>query len=112
MEVPSEFRLNSSVDRHCYSSPYELPLLMLVNSPKPTFPPAVTSPILSHTSGPRGHELILTGDSTVILTFAQWHHQRTPLVLARVWFSQYRCSCTDLASLSSKGRVSQEAVRE
>ena len=58
------------------TSAYELPPLTLANSPKPAFPPAVASPTLSHTSGPRGHGLVLTGDSSLTPSFAQWHHQR------------------------------------
>ena len=72
--LPQSQPPSQSVAAPC--SPYELSLLTLVNSPKPTFPPAVASPILSHTSSPKGHELVLTGDSTVIPTFMQWHHQR------------------------------------
>jgi hypothetical protein len=58
-------------------SAYELPPLKLVNSPQPTWPPPVASPIFGHFSGPRGHGLVLTGDqSTPAPSFAQWHHQR------------------------------------
>lgn len=58
-------------------SAYELPPLKLLNSPKPTWPPPVASPILGHFSGPRGHGLVLTGDkSAPTPSFAQWHHQR------------------------------------